>query len=268
MVLHLAEQLDVPLRETQPAAAGRGLRAGLLAAAADATELGADQARARPAARRPRAVPGGRRRPRAGTLVAANARVAMLLEGVGAAPARTAGQRAPARAAPRGHGAADRATSASGARTCCATSRPRSTQTRRRRAATRSTTSCARYPGPEAEPRATHEVFVPLRRSTALHVPEHPHDVRHRARRHRLRSWRSRPSSPPTRRDAQRGCRGDARGRRAGRPSSGGTAPASASTSASGRGSSPYQRRCASTRTCTSPASRSTRRCLETPGWT
>ena len=33
------------------------------------------------------------------------------------------------------------------------------------------------------------------------------------------------------------------------------------------RGSSPYQRRCASTRTRTSPASRSTRRCLETPGW-
>src|SRR5262249_25187119 len=40
-----------------------------------------------------------------------------------------------------------------------------------------------------------------------------------------------------------------------------------ASTSASGSGRSSYHRRCASCRTCTRPASRSTRSCLDVPGW-
>ena len=64
MVLHLAEQLDVPLRERNRMLLAAGLRAGLLAAHARRARAGADQGRARPAARRPRAVPGDRGRPR------------------------------------------------------------------------------------------------------------------------------------------------------------------------------------------------------------
>ena len=56
-------------------------------------------------------------------------------------------------------------------------------------------------------------------------------------------------------------------GRRAGRPRGAGRARSRRPPRRADSGRSSYQRRCASGRTRTSPASRSTRRCLEVPGW-
>ena len=83
------------------------------------------------------------------------------------------------------------------------------------------------YPGPEGEPGA-HEVFVPLE-IDGLELPQHPHELLHRARRDRLRAGDRvllpRRRDTPRRRFTTR--RGDARAGRADRPSSAGTAPAS-----------------------------------------
>ena len=150
-----------PAQRTQPDAAGRGLRAGLRAAAARRARARPGQAGARPAAQGARAVPGRRDRPREhphrrqqrGADAARRRR---------AAPARTARQRPQARAAPRGHGAADREPGRV-AGPPPARSRRRARPDRATRSCTPSTTSSARYPGPEAEPGATHDVFVPLK---------------------------------------------------------------------------------------------------------
>ena len=144
MVLHLAEQLDVPLRERNRLLLAAGYAPSLLAAAA-ASELGPvkdalDQLLASHEPFPAIVVD------RAWNLVAANAAIAMLT--AGAAPHLLEPPVNALRLAlhPDGHGAADRATSASGARTCCAISRRRST-----RPATTSSRPCSRncrrYPG-------------------------------------------------------------------------------------------------------------------------
>ena len=79
MVLHLAEQLDVPLRDRNAAAAGRRLRARSTASAPlDAPEMDAGARGARPRAARPRALPGGRRRPLVGHRRRPTAPIALL----------------------------------------------------------------------------------------------------------------------------------------------------------------------------------------------
>ena len=183
MVLHLAEQLDVPLRERNRMLLAAGYAPSLLAAAARASS-GRSRTRSTSCSTQPRAVPGDRRRPRVERR-RRQRRDPDAHRGRRAAPARAADQRAAADPAPRGHGAAHREPRPV-ARAPAARPRGAGRRDRRRRAATRCSRSCGRYPGRRASRAST--------RSSSrcaidgLSLPEHPHDVRHRARRHRLRA--------------------------------------------------------------------------------
>ena len=196
MVLHLAEQLDVPLRERNRLLLAAGYAPMLLAAAArrrssapvkDALDQLLTSHEPFPAIVVDRAW----------NVVAANAAIADAHRGRRAAPARAAGQRAAAHPAPRGHGAPHRQPRPVARAPARATSR-------RRRDATGDDELAAlleelrALPGPEGEPRRSTRSSSRSAHRRPL-VPEHPHDVRHRARRDRRPSWRSRRSSPPTR---------------------------------------------------------------------
>ncbi len=122
---------------------------------------------------------------RASNLVAANGAVALLTQGVAPHLLEPPVNVLRARPAPRGDGAADRRTSASGAPTSCTTSQPCAT-----RPATRSSTTL--YDELERLSRPDRGTAGPRRLRPAEDrrpdVPLHPHDVRHRGRRHRLRA--------------------------------------------------------------------------------
>ena len=108
LLLHLAEHLDVPLRERNTPAAGGRLRAGLPGDGARRGRDGAGARRPRQDPHRPRAVPGGDRRPALGPGVGQPARPGRPHRRRRPRAARPAGQRAAGQPAPRRPGAADR----------------------------------------------------------------------------------------------------------------------------------------------------------------
>ena len=188
MVLHLAEQLDVPLRERNrmllaagyaPVYAQRPLDAPELAPVKDALD---------------QLLAGHEPFPaivvdRAWNLVAANAAIAMLT--AGAAPHLLEPPVNALRLALHPDGMAPRIVNL-GEWRAHLLARPRRAgrRERRRRRSTRCYEELRRYPGRTGEP-AEHDGLRPAahpRRPDRAALPQHPHHVRHRGRRHGLRA--------------------------------------------------------------------------------
>ena len=143
LVLHLAEHLDVPLRERNELLLAAGYAPAYRRAPLDAGEMAPGARRPRPDARRPRAVPGRRRRPRAGTSSRPTRPACASSPTASPRAARAAGQRAAGEPAPRRPGARASSTSPSGARTSSRGCTARSRLTGRSGAGRAATTSCA-----------------------------------------------------------------------------------------------------------------------------
>ncbi len=160
MVLHLAEQLEVPLRERNRMLLAAGYAPVYAQRALDEPELGPIKDALDQLLESHEPFP-AIVVDRGWNLVAANRAIEMLTAGAADAPARAAGQRAPARPAPGGDGAADRQL-----RRVARAPAPGPRGAGRQPAAT---TRCIElhdelkaYPGEDGEP-GPHDVFVPLR---------------------------------------------------------------------------------------------------------